>query len=93
MHVEDMHDRKGLRMLLVKYLATPPEMFPEELELTLRHRQGDIDLLEHRGAVGPLLGWLQERDVVDLAIGTEDLKALYEKFHGPDAQDDEDDSP
>ena len=84
MHVEDMNNRQGLRMLLVKYLDKPPESFPEELELTLRQRQGNVDLFEHRGQVGPLLGWLQAVDVVDLAIGTEDLKTLYDKFHGPD---------
>ena len=89
MHVEDMHERRGLRMLMLKYHGEPPETFPEELELTLRGRQGGIDLLEHRGAVGPLLGWLQASGVVDLAIGTEDLKALYDKFHGPDVPDDE----
>lgn len=86
MHVEDMRDRQGLRMVLLKYAGEPPETFPEELELTLRHRQDGVDLLEHRGAVGPLLGWLQARDVVDLAIGTEDLKALYDQFHGPDGE-------
>jgi ABC-2 type transport system ATP-binding protein len=93
MHVEDMHDRRGLRMLLLKYLGQPPETFPEELELTLRSRQGGVDLLEHRGEVGPLLAWLQTAQVVDLAIGTEDLKALYDKFHGPDAPDDDEDFP
>jgi ABC-2 type transport system ATP-binding protein len=93
MHVEDMHDRRGLRMLLLKYLGEPPETFPEELELTLRSRQGGVDLLEHRGEVGPLLAWLQTAQVVDLAIGTEDLKALYDKFHGPDAPDDDEDFP
>jgi ABC-2 type transport system ATP-binding protein len=89
MHVEDMNNRQGLRMLLVKYLDKPPESFPEELELTLRQRQGNVDLIEHRGQVGPLLGWLQAVDVVDLAIGTEDLKTLYDKFHGPDVVDKE----
>jgi ABC-2 type transport system ATP-binding protein len=87
MHVEDMHDRQGLRMLLLKYDGDPPEQFPEELGLTLRNRQGGIDLVEHRGEVGPLFGWLQESRVVDLAIGTEDLKTLYDKFHGPDVAD------
>ena len=89
MHVEDMHARRGLRMLLVKYMGSPPENFPEELELTLRRRDVDVDLLEHRGAIGPLLDWLRARDVLDLAIGTEDLKALYDRYHGPDAVDDE----
>ncbi len=87
MHVEDMHDRQGLRMLLLKYADEPPERFPEELGLSLRNRQGGIDLVEHRGEVGPLLAWLQSSRVVDLAIGTEDLKTLYDKFHGPDVPD------
>ncbi|WP_435010297.1 ABC transporter ATP-binding protein [Tundrisphaera lichenicola] len=89
MHVEDMHVRKGLRMLLVKYIGGPPEHFPEELELTLRRRDGDVDLLEHRGGIGPLLDWLRSQDVLDLAIGTEDLRALYDRFHGPEAIEDE----
>ena len=87
MHVEDMRARKGLRMLLLKYAGDAPESFPEELELTLRSRHGGVDLLEHRGAVGPLLGWMQASRVDDLAIGTEDLKTLYDKYHGPDAPD------
>lgn len=87
MHVEDMHDRKGLRMLLLKYAECPPERLPEELGMTLRSREGRVDLIEHRGEVGPLLGWLQDRRVIDLAIGTEDLKALYDQYHGPGAKD------
>jgi ABC-2 type transport system ATP-binding protein len=87
MHVEDMHDRKGLRMLMLKYADGPPEEVPDELGLILRDRRGGVDLIEHRGEVGPLLGWLQSSRVVDLAIGTEDLKALYDKFHGPDVPD------
>lgn len=90
MHVEDMHDRRGLRMVLVRYDGPPPESIPEELGLGLRNRQGGVDLLEHRGEVGPLLGWLQANRVVDLAVGTEDLKTLYDKFHGPDAPDADD---
>lgn len=89
MHVEDMHDRRGLRMLLVKYLDQPPESFPQELGLSLRNRQGGVDLLEHRGEVGPLLSWLQAAGAVDLAIGTEDLKTLYDKYHGPDVSDED----
>ena len=64
MHVEDMHDRRGLRMLLVRVRRRArPSPIPDELELTLRSREGGVDLLEHRGAVGPLLGWLHARDV------------------------------
>ena len=92
MHVEDMHDRQGLRMILLKYAENPPSFFPDELGLTLRDRRGGVDLLEHRGGVGPLLDWMQSSGVVDLAIGTEDLKTLYDKFHGPDVPDSDDES-
>jgi beta-exotoxin I transport system ATP-binding protein len=85
MHIEDMHERRGLRMLLVKYAGELPESYPDELELTLRRRDRDVDLLEHRGRIGPLLSWLQAREVLDLAVGTEDLKALYDRYHGPEA--------
>jgi ABC-2 type transport system ATP-binding protein len=87
MHVEDMRNRKGLRLILVKYCGEPPEGCPDELELTLKSREGNVDLFEHRGEVGPLLAWLQSCNVVDLAIGTEDLKSLYEQFHGTGTPD------
>jgi ABC-2 type transport system ATP-binding protein len=87
MHVEDMRNRKGLRLILVKYCGEPPEGCPDELELTLKCREGNVDLFEHRGEVGPLLAWLQSCNVVDLAIGTEDLKSLYEQFHGTGTPD------
>jgi ABC-2 type transport system ATP-binding protein len=87
MHVENLRDRKRLRLLLVKYGGEPPESFPDELGLTRKERTGNVDLLEHRGEVGPLLGWLQSCDVVDLAIGTEDLRSLYDQFHGSKESD------
>ena len=93
MHIEDMHERRGLRMLLVKYAGAPPASYPAELELTLRSRERDVDLLEHRGGIGPLLAWLHTRDVLDLAVGTEDLKALYDRYHGVDAVDDDEANP
>jgi ABC-2 type transport system ATP-binding protein len=89
MHVEDMHARRNLRMLLLRYAGEPPVSFPDELELTLRSREAGIDLLEHRGAAGPLLAWLHEQDIVDLAIGTDDLKSLYDQYHGPNVKDEE----
>ena len=87
MHVEDMHARRAdLRLLLVKWGGLPPETFPPELELSLRDTQGDAFLLEHRGAANPLLAWLATQDVADLAIGADDLKSLYDEYHGPHAR-------
>jgi ABC-2 type transport system ATP-binding protein len=86
-HVEDMHARRSLRMLLVKFTDGVPPDFPERLELTPRERNGSTVLLEHRGEVGPLMTWLSQQPVVDIAIGTEDLRSLYDRFHGPNATD------
>ena len=87
MHVEDMHARRCLRMLLVRFEGEPPPGFPDELALSVRERDGETLLLEHKGAAGPLLGWLASQAVADLAIGTEDLRSLYDRFHGPGVRD------
>jgi len=85
-HVEDMHARRGLRMVLVRFSADHPGGFPDELGLTLRERNGETWLLEHRGEVRELLAWLGGRDVAEIAIGTEDLRSLYDRFHGVNAE-------
>ena len=89
MHIEDMHARRSLRMLLIKFADKVPAEFPAELELTVRERKDQTLLLEHRGQIGPLLHWLDMMTILDLAIGTEDLHSLYDRFHGPDAIDEE----
>jgi ABC-2 type transport system ATP-binding protein len=89
MHVEDMHARRNLRMLLVKFDHGVAPEIPDELELTFRERNGDTTLLEHRGEIGALLRWLGSVPVEDIAIGTEDLRSLYDRFHGPNVPDEE----
>ncbi|MBX6316474.1 MAG: ABC transporter ATP-binding protein [Isosphaeraceae bacterium] len=92
MHVEDMHERRSLRLLLVRFQHEPPAHFPEELMLACRERNGDhVVLLEHRGEAAPLLAWLGTQAIADLAIGTEDLRSLYDQYHGPDVKDEEGD--
>jgi ABC-2 type transport system ATP-binding protein len=89
MHIEDMHERRSLRMLLIRFDGELPQSWPDELELRLRERKGDdVLLLEHRGTPGPLLAWLGTQPIVDLAIGTEDLRSLYDTYHGPNAKPD-----
>ena len=91
MHIEDMHARShNLRLVLARFPGEPPETFPEPLGLSIRECQaGNVLLLEHRGAAVPLLSWLAEQAVEDVAIGTDDLKSLYDRFHGPDALESE----
>ncbi len=89
MHIEDMHARRSQRMLLIKFADQVPAEFPAELELTVRERTDQTLLLEHRGQIGPLLHWLDAIPILDLAIGIEDLHSLYDRFHGPDAIDED----
>jgi ABC-2 type transport system ATP-binding protein len=88
-HIEDMHARRNLRMLLLRFEGEVPPRFPEELELTVRESNGSTVMLEHRGAAVPLLAWLSSQPIADLAIGTEDLRSLYDRYHGPNAAEDD----
>jgi ABC-2 type transport system ATP-binding protein len=89
MHVEDMHARRLVRMLLIRFAQGIEPEIPGELELSIRERNGDALLLEHRGQLPPLLRWLATVPVDDIAIGTEDLRSLYDQFHGPNVPDEE----
>jgi ABC-2 type transport system ATP-binding protein len=89
MHVEDMNARRSLRMILIRFESGDVPEIPPELDLTERERNGEKVLLEHRGEVGPLLRWLGSIPLVDVAIGTEDLRSLYDRFHGHDVTDDD----
>jgi ABC-2 type transport system ATP-binding protein len=90
MHVEDLHSRRCLRMVLARFPGTAPREFPPELGLSLRSHKGDVVLLEHRGETLPLLDWLRDQQILDLAVGTEDLRSLYDQYHGPNAVADSD---
>jgi ABC-2 type transport system ATP-binding protein len=89
MHVEDMHARRSLRMLLLRLEDSRELELPPELELVVRERNGQTALLEHRGELPALLRWLPSAGVQDIAIGTEDLRSLYDRFHGPNVPDEE----
>jgi ABC-2 type transport system ATP-binding protein len=81
LHLEDLHERRRLRMVLLRFAEGVPPVFPEELELTVRERNGSTCLLEHRGRIGSLLHWLSRSPIEDVAIGTDDLRSLYEQYH------------
>ncbi|WP_422930357.1 ABC transporter ATP-binding protein [Singulisphaera sp. PoT] len=90
MHLEDLHQRRtNLRLVLARFNGHVPDELPSALELSVRERNGDVWLMEHRGPAAPLLSWLGEMGVVDVAIGTEDLRTLYDQFHGPNAKDED----
>ena len=87
MHIEDMHTRRGQRMVLVRFGPGFMNDVPGELQLNLREQTTDSLLFEHRGSLETLLAWLCTQDVAEIAIGTEDLHSLYNQFHGADAVD------
>ncbi len=90
MHVEDMHARRGLRMLLVKFEPGFDPEFPEELELTVRERKRrhDAPRAPRRDRRLCCAG-SGSVPILDIAIGTEDLRSLYDRFHGPNVPDEE----
>ncbi|MGP0066685.1 MAG: ABC transporter ATP-binding protein [Isosphaeraceae bacterium] len=90
MHIEDMKARRSLRMVMIRYGRETWIQPPPELELIERERKDDTILLEHRGELSALLRWLGSVPVEDIAIGTEDLRSLYDRYHGPNVSDEED---
>jgi ABC-2 type transport system ATP-binding protein len=89
MHVEDMHSRRRTRMLLLRLDEDTDPDFPEDLELSIRERTQGTVLLEHRGDLSRLISWLGTVPVRDIAIGTDDLRSLYEQFYGTNGKDQE----
>ena len=66
----------AVRMLLVRFAGGIEPPIPPELELSVRERNGETLLLEHRGDLSSLLRWLAAVAIVDIAIGTEDLRVF-----------------
>jgi ABC-2 type transport system ATP-binding protein len=89
MHVEDMHARRSLRMLLIRFGSGEIAEPPGELGMTERERNDGTALFEHRGELAPLLNWLAAAPIDDIAIGTEDLRSLYDRFHGTNVPDED----
>jgi ABC-2 type transport system ATP-binding protein len=92
MHIEDMHARRALRMVLIRPRDGAELDVPEGLQLSLKERNGEALLFEHLGELPELLGWMAAAPIADVAIGTEDLHSLYERFHGPDVIDDDEEA-
>jgi ABC-2 type transport system ATP-binding protein len=91
MHLEDMHQRRrDVRLVLLRFTDELPAAYPDDLGLTVREQNGDTLLLEHRGEAVALLAWLSTQRVADVAIGTDDLRSLYDRYHGPSAIDKDD---
>ena len=89
MHVEDMHTRRCARMVLARFENDAPQDFPDDLGLIVRRRDGRELLFEHQGEIKSLLDWFSRQPISEIAIGTEDLRGLYDRFHSPDVRDED----
>ena len=89
MHVEDMHTRRCARMVLARFETDAPKDFPDDLGLIVRRRDGRELLFEHQGEIKSLLDWFSRQPISEIAIGTEDLRGLYDRFHSPDVRDED----
>jgi ABC-2 type transport system ATP-binding protein len=89
MHLEDMQARRSLRMVLIRFGPGELPLPAPGPGLNERERDGRTILFEHRGELAPLLDWLGTVPIEDIAIGTEDLRSLYDRFHGPDVPDED----
>jgi ABC-2 type transport system ATP-binding protein len=90
MHLEDMQARRSVRMLLIRFgPGEIPNGYGAEVGLFERERDGQTVLFEHRGELPALLQWLGTVPIEDIAIGTEDLRSLYDRFHGPNVPDED----
>ncbi len=92
-HVEDMHTRRTLRLILMRFSDGLSCGFPDELGIRVRERNGDTWLLEHHGELPTLMAWLSTQDFSEIAIGTDDLRSLYDRFHGVTAEAELDEVP
>ena len=86
-HLEDMNRRRQhLRLILARFGDRGLGEIPDHLQLTIRRWESPtVALFEHRGPAQPLLEWLSRQDIVDLAIGVDDLRELYDRYHGTNA--------
>ena len=89
MHIEDMHTRRCARMVLARFEGDAPQDFPDDLGLIVRRRDGREILCEHQGEIKSLLDWFSRQPISEIAIGTEDLRELYDRFHSPDVRDED----
>ena len=92
-HVEDMHTRRTLRLILMRFNDGLSCGFPDALGIRVRERNGDTWLLEHHGELPTLMAWLSTQDFSEIAIGTDDLRSLYDRFHGVTAEAELDEVP
>ena len=90
MHVEDMHARRGLRMLLIRFGPGEPPLPAARAGIDrARAATARPSCSSIAASWPPLLDWLAAAPIEDIAIGTEDLRSLYDRYHGPNVPDED----
>jgi ABC-2 type transport system ATP-binding protein len=81
-HLQDMAELRQARQVRVQFDGPAPWPPQQLIGLVVRHRHGNTLLLECRGELTPLLGWLAEQQMVDIGIEPLGLAGIYHHFHG-----------
>ncbi len=80
-HVQQMRELRQAQRVRIRFGSAAPQ--PPALDgLQVRERQGDHLLLEYRGELQVLLGWLARQAVVELHMEPLGLAEIYHSFHG-----------
>lgn len=80
-HLQDMKSLREGRRVRVRF-DRDHEAVPDLAGLSVRERGDHRLLLEHTGALPPLLAWLARQPVVDLSVEPLGLASIYHRYHG-----------
>ena len=83
-HLQDMRELRQAQRVRVRFAGEAPLPPPQDGLLVLQ-RQGDRLILQWRGALTPLLGWLAQQAIADLQVEPLGLSETYHRYHGNDA--------
>ncbi len=80
-HLQDMKALRQGRLIRVRCSADH-ETLPNLEGLDVRERADHRLLLEHTGALPPLLAWLSRQPVAELSVEPLGLASIYHRYHG-----------
>lgn len=81
-HVQPMAELRQVRLIRATFAGVVGAI-PDLPGIRHYQRQHHQLLLEHSGALSPLLAWLSTQQVADVQIEPLGLAAIYQRYHGP----------
>ena len=72
---------RAKRNVVIEWAGQPPALSEAPADLQVREPRDAVWKCELAGEVPPLLSWLRDREVVDLAIEPPDLDSLFKRYY------------